>query len=82
MYLWDGLCGMYMMTGESPGMYYYNVVFSVFPHYIIIINVVQGCSFGATSNHRLQGIISLKVPEHDEECKQLRETYLVVAVCG
>ena len=72
-FLRDGLCGMYMMTGWSPGIYdsmyvcMHVCVFSVFPHYIIIINVVQDYNFGAVTNHHLQGIISLKVLEHDEE---------------
>ena len=44
-------------------------VFSMFPHYIIIITVVQDYNFGATTDHRLLGIISLKVPEHDVEHK-------------
>ena len=46
-------------------------VFSVFPPYIIIITVLQDCNFGAMTNHRLQDIISLKVPEHDVELVQV-----------
>ena len=57
-------------------------VLSVFPHYIIIIvTVVQVYTLGVMTNHCLQGIISLKVLEHDVEHKQVRETYLVAAVC-
>ena len=44
--------------------------------------VVQGYSFGAMTNDRLQGVISIKVLEHDEEHKQVHDTYLVAAVCG
>ena len=47
----------------------YACVFSVFLRYIIIITVMQGYNFGAMTNHRLQGIISLKVPKHDMEFK-------------
>ena len=69
---WEYAC-MYMMTGWSPGMYYsmyvcmHVCVFSVFSHYIIIITVLQDYNFGAMTNHRLQGIISLKVLEYDVE---------------
>ena len=42
---------------------------------------MQGYNFGAMTNRRLQVIISLKVPEHDVEHKQVHETYLVTAVC-
>ena len=83
---WKYAC-MYMMTGRSPGMYelmyvcMHVCVFSVFPYYIIIITVVHDYNFGAMTNHRLQGIISLKVPEHDVERNQVREIYLVAAVC-
>ena len=83
---WVYAC-MYMMTGWSPGMYYlaygcmHVCVFSMFLHRIIIITVMQGYNFGAMSNRHLQRIISLKVPEHDVERKQVRETYLVAAVC-
>ena len=47
----------------------------------IVIIVVQGCNFGALANNRLHSVTSLKVPEHDEEHKQVHETYLVAAVC-
>ena len=47
----------------------------------IVVIVVQGCSFGALANNRLQHVISLKVPEHDKEHKQVHETYLVAVVC-
>ena len=43
--------------------------------------IVQGYNFGALTNDRLQGVISLKVLEHDEEHKQVHKTYLVAAVC-
>ena len=33
------------------------------------------------TNHRLQEIISLKVLEHNVGHKQVRDTYLVAAVC-
>ena len=46
----------------------------------MVIIVVQGCNFGAMTNNRLQGAISLKVPEHDEEYKQVHKIYLVAAV--
>ena len=37
---------------------------------IVFINiVVQGYNFGAMTNGRLQGVISLKVLEHDEQHK-------------
>ena len=78
---------MYMMTGWSPSMYdlmsvcMHVCVFRVFSLYIIIITTLQGYNFGAMTNHRVQGIISLKVPEHDEERKHIRKTYLVAAVC-
>ena len=58
-FLRDGLCDMYMMMGWSPGMYglmyvcMHVCVSSVFPHYIIIIIVVQDYNFGAMTNHRL-----------------------------
>ena len=56
-------------------------VFSVFPHYfIIIITVLQDYNFGAMTNHRLQNIISLKVLEPDVEHKQVHKTYLVAGV--
>ena len=49
---------------------------------IAFINiVVQGYNFGAMTNDRLQGVISLKVLEHDEEHEQVQDTYLVTAVC-
>ena len=49
---------------------------------IAFINiVVQGYNFGAMTNDRLQGVISLKVLEHDEEHEQVHDTYLVAAVC-
>ena len=49
---------------------------------IAFINiVVQGYNFGAMTNDLLQGVISLKVLEHDEEHKQVHDTYLVAAVC-
>ena len=39
---------------------------------IAFINiVVQGYNFGAMTNDRLQGVISLKVLEHDEEHEQV-----------
>ena len=46
---------MYMMTGWSPNMYdsmyvcMHVCVFSVFPHYIILITVVQDYNFGANN---------------------------------
>ena len=86
-FLRDGLCDMYMMTGGSPGMYdsiyvcMHVCLFSMFPLYIIIIIILQGYNFGAMTNHLLQGIVSLKVPKHNEELNQVRETYLVAAVC-
>ena len=72
--------------GMEPGYVSFDVcmhvcVLSVFPHHIIIITVMLGYNFGAMTNHCLQGIISFKVPEHDEERKQVRETYLVAAIC-
>ena len=48
---------------------------------IVIIVVMQGCNFGAQSNNCLQDVVSLKVLEHDEEHKQVHETYLVAALC-
>ena len=49
---------------------------------IAFINIiVQGYNFGAMTNDRLQGVISLKVLEHDEEHEQVHDTYLVAAVC-
>ena len=48
---------------------------------LVIIVVMQGCNFGAQSNNRLQDVVSLKVLEHNEEHKQVRETYLVAVVC-
>ena len=79
---------MCMLTGRSPGMYdlmyicMHVGVFSMFLHYIIIfLTVVQDYNFGAMTNHRPQGIISLKVLEHEKEHKQVCETYLVAAVC-
>ena len=49
---------------------------------ITFINiVVQGYNFGAMTNDRLQGVISLKVLEHDEEHEQVHDTYLVAVVC-
>ena len=49
---------------------------------IAFINiVVHGYNFGAMTNDRLQGVISLKVLEHDEEHEQVHDTYLVAAVC-
>ena len=57
----------------------YVCVFSVFLHYYY--NCLAGYNFGVMTNHRLQDIISLKVPEHDVDHKQVRETYLVAAVC-
>ena len=48
---------------------------------LVIIVDVQGCNFGALTNNRVQSVISLKVLEHDEEHKQVHETYLVTAVC-
>ena len=45
---------------------------------IAFINiVVQGYNFGAMTNDRLQGVISLKVLEHDEEHEQVHDTYLL-----
>ena len=80
---------MYMMTGWSPGMYdlmyvcMHDCVFSVFPHYIIIIiiTLLQDYNFGAMTNHHLLVIISLKVPKYVVERKHVRETYLVTVVC-
>ena len=66
---------MHMMTGWSPAMddsidaCMFVCVFSVFPHYIIIVTVLQDFNFGAMTNHRLHDVISLKVPEHDVEHK-------------
>ena len=48
---------------------------------LVIIVAMQCCNFGAQSNNRLQDVVSLKVLEHDEEHKQVHETYLVAAVC-
>ena len=49
---------------------------------IAFINiVVQGYNFGAMTNDSVQGVISLKVLEHDEEHEQVHDTYLVAAVC-
>ena len=56
-------------------------VSSVFPLYIIVITVLQDYNFGVMTNHRLQRIISLKVPEHDVEHKKVHKIYMVVAVC-
>ena len=46
-----------------------------------IIVVVQDCNFRSQFNNHLQDVISLKFLEHDEEHKQVHETYLVTAVC-
>ena len=57
-------------------------VFSMILLYIIIVvTILQGFNFGAMTNHRLQGIVSLNVLKHDVEHKQVCETYLVAAVC-
>ena len=42
---------------------------------------MQVYNFEAMTNYCLQGIISLKVPEHDVEHKQVHEAYLVATVC-
>ena len=47
---------------------------------MIIITVMQGDNFGAMANNCLQGVISLRVPEHDVERKQVHKMYLVAAV--
>ena len=49
---------------------------------LVIIVAMQCCNFGAQSNNRLHDVVSLKVLEHDEEHKQVHETYLVTTVCG
>ena len=48
---------------------------------LVITIVVQGYNFGAMTNDRLQGVIILKVLEHDEEHEPVHDTYLVAAVC-
>ena len=49
---------------------------------IAFINiVVHSYNFGALTNDRREGVICLKVVEHDEEHKQVHNTYLVAAVC-
>ena len=82
---WEYAC-LYIMTGWSPVMddsidaCLHICVFSVLLLYYYY-DCVQVYNFGAVTNNHLQDIISLKVLEHDVEHKQVRETYLVVAVC-
>ena len=64
---------MYIMAGWSPVMYdlMHVCMLACLECYFmpIVITVVQGCNFGAMANDHLQGVISLKVPKHDEEHK-------------